>query len=131
MLTYLWLEGVNIVRGPRNTTVCAHQNATMFCGFTGADPDYLVLNWSIIFRNEFDNVLYVKNYSVCEINRDQNNDLDWIPDHKNPYNSKLIINTTNDMFNRSSFQCIIIFGLGDIIASNTGSLLVAGKIEKL
>ena len=118
---------VTIVRGPTNTTACMHQNASFFCGFTGVNPLYLVLNWSIIWRDESGSVTYARNYSVFTINRDTNNGLEWIPDLNNSTNSKLVINSVNEIYNWSSFQCIVPSVDGNHIASTTGFLEVAGK----
>ena len=118
-----------IVREPMNTTACAHQNASFYCGFTGVNPLQLILNWSIIWRDESGSVAIARNYSVFTINIDPNNGLEWIPDLNNSNNSKLVIDSVNEMFNLSSFQCIIPSVNGNHIASAIGFLEVAGKIS--
>lgn len=110
-----------------NTTACNHQNASFFCGFTGANPLYLIFNWSITWRDGSDNIIYTRNYSVFTINQDPNNGLQWVPDFNNSENSKLVVNSVNEMYNWSSFQCIIPSVDGNDIASTIGFLLVAGK----
>ena len=113
-----------IVREPVNTTACAHQSVNFYCGFIGVDPLHLVLNWNIIWRDENGSITFARNYSVFTINHDHNNGLEWIPDSNN---SKLVIHSVNEMYNWSSFQCIIPSADGSYIASDVGFLEVAGK----
>ena len=128
VIAYFLFTEITFVRGPMNTTVCAHQNATFFCGFTGVNPLHLVLNWSIIWRDESGSVTYARNYSVFTINRDTNNGLEWIPDLNNSNNSRLVIDSVDEIYNLSSFQCIIPSVDGDHIASTIGFLVVGGKV---
>ena len=110
-----------------NTTACANQNASFFCGFTGVNPLHLILNWNIIWRNTSGSIILDKSYTVHMINADPNNGLEWVPDFNNSNNSKLVIDSVNTMYNQSSFQCIIPFADGNKIVSTIGYLTVAGK----
>ena len=110
-----------------NTTACANQNASFFCGFTGVDPLLLILNWNIIWRNISGSIIHERRYSVYTINVDSNNGLKWVPDFNNSNNSRLVIDSVSKVYNQSSFQCIIPSTDGDSIVSTTGFLTVAGK----
>ena len=110
-----------------NTTACVNQNASFFCGFTGANPLHLILNWSIIWRNASGSITQTRDYSVYTINVDPNNGLEWLPDFNNSNNSRLVIDSVNKMYNQSSFQCIIPSANGNSIISTIGFLTVVGK----
>ena len=110
-----------------NTTVCANQNASFFCGFTGVNRLHLILIWNIIWRNASGSIIDERSYSVHAINVDSNNGLKWLPDFNNSNNSRLVIDSVNKLYNQSSFQCIIPSADGNSIVSTTGFLTVAGK----
>ena len=46
------IVGLIITNGPQDTTVCMNVMAECYCGFTGTDPNFVVPNWRIVYRND-------------------------------------------------------------------------------
>ena len=116
-----------ITNGPQDTTVCAYQYAKIPCGFTGADPNLVVPNWTIIKRDR--NGTVVSNYSVngTEINR-FNDGLKWKPNLANPNNSVLRVGPVDGTDNQSSYQCSFVLS-NDTTYSNVAMLTVLSEFS--
>ena len=117
-----------ITNGPQDTTVCINQVANCTCGFTGADPNFVVPGWRIIKRR---NGVVVSNETVSgsEIIRNTNDGLEWIADLPNGNNSVLRVgpvDVTDD--DQSSYQCSFAL-LNEIIESSIGTVTVVGKLH--
>ena len=131
MVFIICIVGFIITNGPQDTTVCINATAECYCGFTGANPDFAVPEWRIIFRS--DNGSIVSNDTVDGddiINRNINS-LQWVPDltsgDNNATNSKLLVGPVNMTQNQSSYQCIFTRGQGGSVISSVGTMTVVGK----
>ena len=95
-----------ITNHPQDITVCVNQFVNIPCGFTGADPNLVVPNWTIIKRDR--NEVVISNDTVNETEIDRINDgLEWIPYLANASNSVLRVGPVVRTDNQSSFQCSI------------------------
>ena len=117
---------LTITNGPQNTTVCINQVVNCTCGFTGADPNFVVPNWNIIKRR---NGVVVSNETISgsEITRSTNYGLEWIADPHNGNNSVLRVGPVSETDDQSSYQCSFAL-LNEIIESSIGTLTVLGKL---
>ncbi|XP_065916306.1 uncharacterized protein [Dysidea avara] len=113
---------LTITNGPQDTTVCINQVANCTCGFTGADPNFVVPNWRIIKRRDGE-VVSDETISGSEIIAYTNDGMEWIPDLLNGNNSVLRVGPVNGTYNQSSYQCSFA-SLNRIIESSIGTLTV-------
>ena len=117
--------------GPQDTTVCMNTMAECYCGFTGANPNFAVPDWKIVFRNDNGNI--VSNHTVdgVDIVSTLINGLHWVPDltsgDNNATNSKLLVGPVNMTHNQSSYQCMFTSDQGGSIISSVGTITVVGK----
>ena len=118
---------LTITNGPQDTTVCINQVANCTCGFTGADPNFVVPNWRIIKRRDGE-VVSDETISGSEIIAYTNDGMEWIPDLLNGNNSVLRVGPVNGTYNQSSYQCSFA-SLNRIIESSIGTLTVLGKLD--
>ena len=134
-ITYIWLRrhgvslalAVVITNGPQDTTVCVNQYANIQCGFTGADPNLVVPNWTIIKRDRNGTVVSNDTVNGTEINR-FNNGLKWKPDLANPNNSLLRVGPVGSTDNQSSYQCSFVQS-NDTTYSSVAMLTVLGEFS--
>ena len=89
---------------PQDITVCVNHFANIPCGFTGADPNLVMPNWTIIESDRNGVVISNDTVNGTEINR-INDGLEWIPYLVNPNNSVLGVGPVDDTDNQSSYQC--------------------------
>ena len=132
-ITYmvLMILGLSITNGPQDTTVCVNAMAECDCGFTGADPNFLVPSWRIVFRSDDGSVISNDTIDGLSISNRLINGLQWMPDltsgNNNAPNSKLLVGPVNMTHNQSSYQCIFIRSVGGTIISSVGTMTVVGK----
>ena len=127
----LMILGLIITNGPHNTTVRMNAMAECDCGFTGADPNFVLPNWRIVFRSDDGSVISNDTINGLGISNRLINGLQWMPDltsgDNNSPNSKLLVGPVNMTHNQSSYQCIFTRGQGDTIISSVGTMTVVGK----
>ena len=118
---------LTVTNGPQDTTMCINQVANCACGFTGADPNFVVPDWRIIKRRDG---VVVSNETIggSEIIRNTNDGLEWMADPLNGNNSVLRVGPVDGTDDQSSYQCTFAL-LNEIIDSSTGTLTVIGKIN--
>ena len=119
---------LTISNGPQDTTVCINQVANCTCGFTGADPNFVVPNWRIIKRR---NGEVVSNGIITgrDIITNTNDGLEWISDPFNGNISVLRVGPVNRTDDQSSYQCSFAL-LNEIIESTIiGTVTVVGKLD--
>ena len=89
---------IAIVDGPQDITVCMNATAAMNCGYTGADPDNVIPNWSIVLRSDNDRINNISHRGI-DIFEGKINGLQWVPDLTSGYNtapnSKLLVGPVN------------------------------------
>ena len=91
--------------------------AECYCGFTEANPDCVVPDWRIVFRNDNGNIVSNDTVDGVEIVSRLINGLRWVPGltsgDNNATDSKLLVGPVNMTHNQSSYQCIFTSGQGD------------------
>ena len=128
--------GLNITNPPRNVTVCINNVAEINCGFTGADPLFVIPNWILIMRNDSGSIASNETVLGSDISLNLVSGLQWVPDvnsgANNAPNSKLLFGPVNKIHNQSSFQCVFMSALNQILAtSSIGTITVVGKMKAL
>jgi len=118
---------VTINNGPVDRTSCSGSTVDIPCGFSGASATLILPAWRIIMRGDDGRV--ISNETVIGSDIDDGvpvNGLQWIPDLNNANNSVLRVGPVNEIYDQSSYQCIISV-LGSEIISTVGTLTVAGE----
>ena len=107
--------------------MCINQVANCTCGFTGADPNFVVPDWRIIKRRDG---VVVSNGTISgsETIRNTIDGLEWIADPLNGNNSVLRVGPVDGTDNQSSYQCSFAL-LNGITESSIGTLTVLGKLD--
>ena len=126
--------GLNISKGPQNTTVCMDFMAECECGFTGATVGTTMPDWRIVYRSDSGSIIYNTTIDGRHIFDNKINGLKWLPDYEsgplNATNSKLLVGPVNMTHNQSSYQCMFSIGSsrGRInVMSSVGTMTVVGK----
>ena len=124
------IVGFIITNGPKNTTVCMNTISEVYCGFTGIDPNFVVPNWRIVFRNDDGSIISNDILDGEDILNRSINGLQWLSDltsgDNNATNSKLLVGPVNMTHNQSSYQCIFP-RVGGSVISSVGTMTVVGK----
>ena len=124
---------ITITNGPQDTTVCMNTIAKINCGYTGANPVYVIPKWQILLRSDNGSIISNSTINGEDIYDTTINGLQWVPDLRdnNASNSKLLVGPVNKTHNQSSYQCIIITLLvSSTIKSSVGTITVVGKATK-
>ena len=110
--------------------MCMNVMAECYCGFTGTDPNFVVPNWRIVFRNDDGSIISNDTFNGDDIFNGLINGLQWLPDitsgDNNGTNSKLLVGPVNTTHNQSSYQCIF-SRVGGSVLSSVGTMTVVGK----
>ena len=109
--------------------MCINQVANCACGFTGADPNFVVPNWRIIKRNRNGVIVSDVTVSGIDITTNTVDGLQWIVDPHNGNNSLLRVGPVGGTDDQSSYQCIFATANGGNVESDMGTLTVIGKIN--
>ena len=109
--------------------MCTNQLVNCTCGFTEADPNFVVPDWRIIKKNSSGVVVGEEVINGANI-INTTNGLQWTPDLVNPNNSVLRVGPVDGTDNQSSYQCIITTILGGTFTSEVGVLTVLGEKMK-
>ena len=124
------IVGFTITNGPQDTTICINTIAEVYCGFTGADPNFTIPKWRIVFRSDNGSIISNDTIDRYDILVGLINDLQWLADltsgDNNATNSKLLVGPVNMIHNQSSYQCIFP-RIGGSIISSVGTMTVVGK----
>ena len=126
----LIIVGFIISNGPQDTTVCMNTIAEVNCGFTGANPNFVVPDWRIVFRSDNGSIVSNDTLDGNDIAIRWINGLQWLPDltsgDNNSPNSKLLVDPVNMTHNQSSYQCIF-QTIGYAVISSIGTMRIVGK----
>ena len=132
VITYVkcihFIKALVITNGPMDTAACIGSIAIISCGFDNVS-NLFVPSWRIIKRSDDGSVIGDVTLNVIDINNDDNDGLQYIPDTTSGMdtspNSRLLVGPVDETDNQSSYQCIFNIG-NDVFESSVGTLTVTG-----